>query len=341
MARYSAVDTEPPNDDSAPDGTAPTAPVSTRSSERCTRCTPAGDWKFERIRRQDIVFEKELSTTLKSTISLGRWNGTQVVVKSSLGNDFDFTEELLHEIEVLSSLRHPDLVMFLGACLEPDQPIMCITEYLSGGDLERYMKMQRQQTVWHPGLQQVLQWSSAVARALAFLHNRRVPILHRDLKPLNLLLTKHLDIKVADLGISKVLEGRGDLSDRGYKMTGGVGSWRYMAPEVLRHQQYNEKVDIFAFALIMYFISSGQQPFSQWGDPEIILKEYLKGEEPRPNLSDCHVKVQGIIQAAWHVNWVQRPSAQDILGELMELERLELEALEASSNLPRCMCPQM
>ena len=160
-------------------------------------------------------------------------------------------------------------------------------------------------------------------------------------KPLNLLLTKHLDIKVADLGISKVLEGRGDLSDLGYKMTGGVGSWRYMAPEVLRHQQYNEKVDIFAFALIMYFISSGQQPFSQWGDPEIILKEYLKGEEPRPNLSDCHVKVQGIIQAAWHVNWVQRPSAQDILGELMELERLELEALEASSNLPRCMCPQL
>lgn len=124
-------------------------------------------------------------------------------------------------------------------------------------------------------------------------------------------------------------------------MTGGVGSWRYMAPEVVRHQQYNEKVDIFALALIMYFISSGQQPFSHWGDPEIILKEYLKGEEPRPNLSDCHVKVQGIIQAAWHVNWVQRPSAQEILGELMELERLELGALEASSNLPRCMCPQM
>jgi serine/threonine protein kinase len=131
-----------------------------------------------------VLRREELSTTLKSTISLGRWNGTQVVVKSSLGNDFDFTEELLHEIEVLSSLRHPDLVMFLGACLEPDQPIMCITEYLSGGDLERYyMKMQRQhETVWHPGLQQVLQWSSAVARALAFLHNRRVPILHRDLQ---------------------------------------------------------------------------------------------------------------------------------------------------------------
>ena len=121
-------------------------------------------------------------------------------------------------------------------------------------------------------------------------------------------------------------------------MTGGVGSWRYMAPEVVRHKQYNEKVDIFAFALVMYFISSGQQPFYQWGkDPEIILKEYLKGEEPRPTVSDCHVKVQGIIEAAWHINWVQRPSAQDILEEL---ERLE--ASSTANNFQRpCMCPQM
>lgn len=329
MARYHAVDTEPRNDDAA---------LGTAGTARC-RHKGGGDWKFE-IRRQDIIFEKELNTTLKNTISLGRWNGTQVVVKSSLGDGNDFTEELLHEIEVLSSLRHPDLVMFLGACLE-DQQISCVTEYLSGGDLERYyMKMQRQhETLWQPGLQQVVQWSSAVARALAFLHNRRVPILHRDPKPLNLLLTKHLEVKVADLGISKVLEGRAGPADP-YSMTGGVGSWRYMAPEVVRHQQYNEKVDIFAFGLIIYFISSGRQPFCQWADPEMILKEYLKGEEPRPNVSDCHVKVQGIIQAAWHVNWVQRPSAQEILGELMEVER-RFVVEGASSLLRPCMCPQM
>eukprot|EP00438_Fugacium_kawagutii_P015513 Skav201954 [mRNA] locus=scaffold103:45722:46096:- [translate_table: standard] len=124
-------------------------------------------------------------------------------------------------------------------------------------------------------------------------------------------------------------------------MTGGVGSWRYMAPEVVRHKNYNEKADIFAFALVMYFMSSGQQPFHQWGkDPEIVLKEYLRGEEPRPTVSDCHVKVQQIIREAWHVNWVQRPSAQDILEEL---ERLELDRA-ATTPFPftrPCTCPQM
>eukprot|EP00434_Breviolum_minutum_P002594 symbB.v1.2.002291.t3/scaffold107.1/size327550/7 len=188
--------------------------------------------------------------------------------------------------------------MFLGACraTEPEEPsptLWCISEYLPEGDLERYfmkMQVQHEWENWHPNLLQMVQWSSAVARALAFLH--KVPILHRDLKPLNLLLTKHFELKVSDLGISKVAAKTSSKNAKdSYVMTGGVGSWRYMAPEVVRHQAYNEKVDIFALGLIMYFMNSGHQPFYQWGkDPEVILKEYLKGEEPRPTVLDCDLK---------------------------------------------------
>lgn len=111
-------------------------------------------------------------------------------------------------------------------------------------------------------------------------------------KPLNLLLTKHFELKVSDLGISKVAAKTSSNNAKdSYFMTGelreqkpkppgfvqgiwwgwittqlsiitaefffslapgGVGSWRYMAPEVVRHQAYNEKVDIFALGLIMY-----------------------------------------------------------------------------------------
>ena len=87
-------------------------------------------------------------------------------------------------------------------------------------------------------LRQVLDWSAAMVRAVSFLHSRDV--VHRDLKPLNLLLTKHLELKVSDFGISRMM-ARCD-GDSGYTMTGGVGSWRYMAPEVVRHQVYDEKV---------------------------------------------------------------------------------------------------
>ena len=242
-------------------------------------------WKLS---RGDFKVKKALCRTPKSILYQASWQGVDVVVKcAGLHDDTALrfwikeraiSDELLHEIDLLSSLRHPDLVMFLGACIEPHTPIMCVTEFLPGGDLERYFVAQRKNhnaAIWRPVLIQVIQWSSAIGRALAFLHDREV--VHRDLKPLNLLLTKHLEIKVSDFGISRLMARECDQ----YAMTGGVGSYRYMAPEVVRHEAYDQKVDIYAYGLIIYFMSSGRQPFHQLGpDPELILQHYQLGMEP-------------------------------------------------------------
>ena len=305
-------------------------------------------WK---LRQEELHMHRELSRTLKSSLYLATWKGTQVVMKCvevpknlDRTSDFqlktssesydpvssralhasevnqDLLEELLHEIELLSSLRHPDLVLFIGACLDRDSPVMCITEYMPGGDLERHfmaMRRKHQTHAWQPALRQILDWSSAVARALTFLHTREEPIVHRDLKPLNLLLTKHGEVKIADLGISKMMAAvAGDV----YSMTGGVGSWLYMAPEVVRHRHYNEKVDIYAFALIMYFMSSGRHPFHEISkDPEVVLKEFAQGKEPRPNAAECHPPLRPLMAQSWHVDQEQRPSAQRIAAQLTEV----------------------
>ena len=85
---------------------------------------------------------------------------------------------------------------------------------------------------------------------------------------------------MSDFGISKLMFKH---ESNRYSMTGGVGSWRYMAPEVVRSQAYDEKVDIYAYGLIMYFMSSGKAPFHQLGpDPEVILRQYRQQKEPRP-----------------------------------------------------------
>jgi len=244
-------------------------------------------------------------------------------------------DELLHEIELLVSMRHPDLVMFLGACLQ-DRPIMFVTEYMPGGDLERYYAEKRRNNngdIWHPSAIQVLDWSMAFARGLSFLHNCTVPIVHRDLKPLNLLLTKNLELKMTDFGISKMMTEVTSTKST-YKMTGGVGSWLYMAPEVVRYQNYDEKVDIYSFALIMYFMSSGHDPFHELGrDPELVLKQYLQGNEPRPNLSECHSPLRAIMSEAWHVDAASRPSAQQLLKLLM--------SKSAAASQASCNCNLM
>jgi len=287
-----------------------------------------------RLQRGDLKVKVELSRTLKSTLYQATWRGVDVVVKCAglhdgqmankvrCGSDADpdldaenkdLTDELLHEIDLLSSLRHPDLVMFLGACLDQHLPILCVTEFLPRGDLEKYYASQRQKhdcAVWRPKMKQVLEWLSAMLRALCFLHGRDVA--HRDLKPMNLLLTKHLDLKVSDFGISRLME-----SCENYRMTGGVGSYRYMAPEVVRYQAYDEKVDIYACGLIMYFMNSGKQPFHQLGrDPEVILKQYQEGKEPRPLLQDCSKELRPLMEAAWHIRPHQRPSAEELLERL-------------------------
>jgi serine/threonine protein kinase len=339
--------------------------------------------KFE-IKRSEVHLGQEISRTLKSSVFRATWHGIDVVAKfiitdapdnesgqksldaskpPSYDSGSDATsgvsipignhvgdlnpealeQEMLHEIALLATVRHPDLVMFLGCCLQAT-PIMFITEFMAGGDLEHYYQSKRVDgRVWTPGKKMVNRWARSILRALDFLHNCTQPIIHRDLKPLNILLTENLDVKVTDFGISKSLMPSGDNtpmklycspakmyaapgtarreswdSAMTSKMTGGVGSWTYMAPEVARHQDYSEKIDIYAFSLILFFMSSGRQPFYEFRDPLEVLNEYSKGKEPRPKVSDCPAVFRPIMEDAWDSQPEKRPTACELVERIVE-----------------------
>jgi len=290
-----------------------------------------GCWAID---ANDVAVGAELSCTLKSRVFRGKWRTIDVVVKYPLEHvealdheeaDEDTSplgqlqyEEVLHEIDILQSLRHPNLVLFLGACLQ-DQPVMFVTEYMPGGDLEQYYQAKGKacKGIYRPPVRHLLDWAKALCRALAFLHGCSRCIIHRDLKPLNLLLSQDLVLKVADFGISK-LSSSSHCSDY-KKMTGGVGSLRYMAPEIVRHQQYNEKADIYSAGLIFYFMSSGQAPYHERGtNPEVVLEEFWYGQEPRPRSSECHQFLRHIMEAAWHQDAGSRPSATELHSMLLD-----------------------
>ncbi|CAE7435003.1 shkD [Symbiodinium natans] len=315
---------------------------------------------------RDRRLRKQIGKTLKSAVHLANWKGTVVVVKCAkmqqsnmvknlrkshsmmLGGvegasprradgdetEADITEELLHEIQLLASLRHPDLVLFLGACLDPNYPIMFVSEFMGGGDLEHFMYNMREKhqvAAWKPPLWRMVEWSCAIGRALAFLHGFAAPIVHRDLKPLNLLLTKNLELKMTDFGISKMMA---TMENEHHTMTGGVGSYLYMAPEVVRYEEYNEKVDIYSYGLIMYYLSSGKRPFHHITlDPEVILQQYCQKKEPRPLISDCPKILRGIIEPCWQTDKFVRPSAEEIT--------LQLDAIAASRGVSCESCSTM
>lgn len=92
-----------------------------------------------------------------------------------------------------------------------------------------------------------------------------------------------------------------------------------MAPEVARHDKYTEKVDIFAWALILYFMSCGRQPFHTYRDPVNILREYSQGLEPRPKAGDCPARFRNIMQLGWHEDMGQRPKASELYEQMVEV----------------------
>ena len=94
-----------------------------------------------------------------------------------------------------------------------------------------------------------------VAKGMQYLHSFSVPVLHRDLKSLNVLLDEYYTPKIADFGWTRLLAE---------KMTLKVGTFQWMAPEVIVSKHYTEKADVYSFGIILWEIASREPPFKSW-----------------------------------------------------------------------------
>jgi serine/threonine protein kinase len=153
---------------------------------------------------------------------------------------------------------------------------------------------------------------------MAYLHNEPNVVIHRDLKPRNILLVNSAanHLKVGDFGLSKIIKAQ-HASDV-YKMTGETGSYRYMAPEVFKHRKYDKKVDIFSFAMILYEMLEGDPPFSNY-EPYDAAKYVAEGH--RPVFRKGHTnELKDLVELCWSGDVSLRPSFLEILKRLEKLK---------------------
>lgn len=211
-----------------------------------------GEWE---IPFTEIQVEQKIGGGTFGTVFKGEWRGTEIAIKV-IKNEVNTTEFEI-EMDIISRLHHPNILQFLGACTVT-HPHMIIMEYMSNDTLE---SCNNQLTyVQRIGI------VKDIAKGLAYLHNRKPEcIIHRDLKPNNILLTTSFKAKIGDFGISCIRP----TSDEDYNMTSETGTYRYMAPEVLMHKEYNAKVDIWSFGLVLLFMFS-QLPYSGLNVEQIV-----------------------------------------------------------------------
>jgi len=142
-------------------------------------------------------------------VVVGEWNGTPVALKTLENYDVDENEELFRkELKMMKDLHHPWIVQFLGWTRKRgDTGLQIMMEFLPGGSLEDYVVAKRGSV----SLAQRVTWCGQMAQALAYLHNLKPAFLiHRDVKPSNFMLTKSLDVKLGDFGISRLFSIDGD-----------------------------------------------------------------------------------------------------------------------------------
>ncbi|XP_010534697.1 PREDICTED: serine/threonine-protein kinase STY46-like [Tarenaya hassleriana] len=154
---------------------------------------------------------------------------------------------------------------------------------------------------------------------MTYLHNEPNVVIHRDLKPRNVLLVNSSadHLKVGDFGLSKLIKVQN--SHDVYKMTGETGSYRYMAPEVFKHRKYDKKVDVFSFAMILYEMLEGEPPFASH-EPYEAAKHVANGHRPTFRSRGCTPDLRELMERCWDGDMNQRPSFLEILKKLEKIK---------------------
>jgi hypothetical protein len=203
--------------------------------------------------------------------------GTQIAVKvlaPELTRDPRFRERFISEARVQARLSHPHIA-HIQDFLEEGGRFAILMEWIPGGTVADVIDRARGPL----SIEQTLRWAGQALEALDFAH--RHGVVHRDVKPANLMLDGVGDIKVTDFGIAIAL-GAGRLTTTGKS----VGTPQYMSPEqIMRPQSVDHRTDVYSMGVVLYEMLAGRVPFD--ADTDYTLQR-LHIEAPPPSLRNLN-----------------------------------------------------
>ncbi|KAJ3319612.1 hypothetical protein HDV06_006174 [Boothiomyces sp. JEL0866] len=212
-----------------------------------------------------------------------------------------------HEIEILQSLRNDNIINLLyswraASAVAGKDDIYFITELMTSGTLKSYIRKAK-----GPIKPKIIRnWCRQILNGLHYLHTRDPPIIHRDLKCENIFINgNNGQAKIGDLGLAAIKATQ--------HLSSVLGTPEFMAPE-LYDEKYDEKVDIYAFGLVVLEIATKEYPYSECSNQAQIYKKVMAGVKPAALSKVEDSETKAFIELCIEHDVEKRPSATDLLS---------------------------
>ena len=284
-------------------------------------------------------------------IYLGNWQGKKVAIKKltliNLRVGDNNLSKFINEINIISSLRHPNIVLYMGASVDKDNYYM-ITEYLPNGTLfdllhnnnntnsnnnnknnnNNYGENINNNSLISTNNNSINNFDNysknsfflndsmkikialQIAFVIKYLHSRK--IVHCDLKSPNILIDKNYNIKLGDFGLSRFIGKNSE------NIKGKIGTPHWMAPEILLGGKYEYHSDIFSYGMILWEILTGDIPYNNI-DPKKI-ENLITNEKNIVKVPDYgNLILRKLCKSCINYEPEKRPSIDEILKELKNI----------------------
>jgi serine/threonine protein kinase len=274
---------------------------------------------------EDIQLGSFIAEGTSGGVYNATWRGMRCAVKRFRfsKDDAGLAETFVNEVFLLQNLSHDNLVRFYGACTTP--PNLCIlTELMTGSLLSLlYGSLARRPdgTLRELNDKRQAHILMGIATGMAFLHSHSVA--HRDLKSANVLYDKQLNIKLCDFAFSKFKRKLSGLMDS------QVGTPAWMAPEVLRGDEYTLKCDVYSAGVIMWELVHREEPLKGVNQYAVAIKVGMEGHR-LPIDPSCSLIWRRLMEACW-AEPDDRPSFAEIEKILAEAK----QSIKSGASLAR------
>ncbi|CAH0519116.1 unnamed protein product [Peronospora belbahrii] len=238
-------------------------------------------------------------------------HGTDLVaVKKLITVEGTSVQDFVSELNLLASLSHRCILTLIGACWDDElTDIQIVMEYMDSGDLL---------SVLRENSPSVLTWENSkatycvqVCEAVYYLHSLQPALIHRDIKSRNILVDSKKGAKLSDFG-----ESRERTVAR--TMTAGVGTARWVAPEIILGEDYSELADIYSLGVLLTEIDTHQIPYQTLELEESMIVQQVAVGKLRPKVSDtCPEVIRRLTHECLQYDPSLRPSAARVLQSLL------------------------